>query len=197
MRSLLLLAIGAAIASTGCGSKANRLSFQVKVADLRKRENLLAKGKRPDDLINITLPGKLLSPPAPVQPVERSQADWSTPERAAASIVSASTAGDVSWIVENFVPGERDRVGRQFSNPEVVKRTQAYYRGLGKVVITGQTDVHGVTLVFLLGQDADGDATLVAAPVTKTPSGWRQTGALANDDTYDVVWTALHTGDVR
>ncbi|MBZ5608304.1 MAG: hypothetical protein LAP38_08605 [Acidobacteriia bacterium] len=197
MRSRLVLVIGAAIALIGCSPKTERLTFQVKVSDLRKPGNSLAKDKRPDDQVTITLPGKLLRPPAAVRLVGRDQADWSTPEHAAASVLSAGAAGEVSWIVENFVPAERARVGQQFSNPEVVKRTRDYYRSLGKVVITGQADVHGVTLVFLLGQDADGDSTLVAAPLSKTASGWRQTGALAGDDTYDVVWAALHTGEVR
>ena len=187
----------AAMLELSCGPRVERLTFQVRVADLRKPGNALAKGKRPDDMMKVTLPGKLLRPPVEVQLIERRQADWSTPERAVASILSAGASGEASWIVENFVPGERERVARQFDSPAVAKRTQDYYRSLGKIVITGQAEISGVTLLFLLGNDAEGDPTLVPAPLAKTALGWRQTGALSGDDIYDVVWAALHTGEVQ
>jgi len=61
----------------------------------------------------------------------------------------------------------------------------------------GWAEVRGVRVVFLRGLDEDGDTTFLTESLSKTPSGWRQTQALLGDDTYDVVWTALHTGRVR
>jgi hypothetical protein len=193
----MAIVVLAALAEISCGARTEKLTFQVRVADLRKHDNALAKGKRPDELVTVTAPGKLYRPPLEVQLVERRQADWSTPERAVASILSAGASGEVSWIVENFVAGERERVAKQFANPEVAQRTETYYRNIGKVAITGRAEIHGVTLLFLLGKDAEGDPTLLPAPLVKTESGWRQTGALSGDDTYDVVWAALHAGQVQ
>jgi hypothetical protein len=157
----------------------------------------LAKGKRPDDVVEVTIPGQLRSPPALLPLVSRSEADWSTPERAAASSVSANLAGDVAWIAESYVPAEREAVRRQFSDPAIAQRTRDYYRAMGKVEMTGWGEVRGFTVVFLLGRDEDGDATFASVTLSKTGSGWRQTNALAEDDAFEVVWTALHTGGVR
>jgi hypothetical protein len=157
----------------------------------------LTKGKRPDDVVEVTIPGQLRSPPAPLPLVSRSDADWSTPERAAASCVSANLAGDAAWIAESYVPAEREAVRKQFSDPVIAQRTRDYFRSMGKVEMTGWAEVRGLTVVFLQGRDADGDATFASATLSKTGSGWRQTNALAEDDMFEVVWTALHTGGVR
>jgi hypothetical protein len=181
----------------GCRSHQEGLTFQAKVSDLRRPGNALAKGKRLDEIVEITLPGQLRTPPTPLALVSRSDADWSTPERAASSSVSANLAGDVSWIVESYVPAERDEVRKQLSDPAAARRVRDYYRSMGEVEMTGWADVHGFTVVFLLGRDQDGDATFASVTLSKTASGWRQTNALAQDDTFEVVWTALHTGGVR
>ncbi len=197
MRMWLAIVMLALIAEVCCGPKSERLTFQVSAGDLRKPGNALAKGKRRDELVTVTVPGKLFRPPLEVQMVERQHADWSTTEHAVASILSAGASGDVSWIVENFVPAERERVAKQFANPAVAERTKSYYSNLGTVTITGQAEIGGATLLFLLGRDAEGDPSLVPAPLKKTTSGWRQTGALSGNDVYDVVWAALHAGEVK
>jgi hypothetical protein len=173
------------------------LTFQAKVSDLRKQGNALANQKRPADTVEIALRGRLLTAPVPVNLIQRSGADWSTPESAIASILSASMAGDTSWIVENFVPAEREQTIKQLADPEVAQRTRDYYRNLGKVEMMGWVEVRGFHLVFLRGADEDGDTSFLTVTLSKTPSGWKQTNALSGDDTYDVVWAAFHTGGVR
>jgi len=129
--------------------------------------------------------------------VSRSSADWSAPERAAASIVSANLAGDVSWITDSYVSAERDEVRKQLSDPAAAQRTRDYFRSMGKVEMTGWVEVRGYRVVFLLGRDQDGDATFASITLSRTAAGWRQTNALAGDDTFEAVWAALHTGGVR
>ncbi|MCU1339569.1 MAG: hypothetical protein JWO19_5150 [Bryobacterales bacterium] len=180
------------VAQSACSSK-DRLTFEAKVADLRKPSNSFAKNKAASDLVEITLPGKLLQPPVPVNLVRRGEADWSTPEHAVVSIFSANVAGDVSWIVENYVPDEREEVRKQFADPAAAQRVRDYYRNAGKPVITTSAEIRGFTVLFLLGLDDDGDATFLSAALSKGPWGWKQTNALARDDTFDLVSTALHT----
>lgn len=187
----------ALIAQSACGLTHDRLTFRVKVSDIRRQSNALIKNKQPDDTVEITLPGKLLNPPAPVILIPRSQADWTTTDHAAASIVSANTTGDIPWIVENYLPSDRPAIAKQFSDPAAAERIRDYYRNLGKISITGWTEIRGFTVLFLEGVDEDGDATLISITLSKTPSGWKQTDALQNDDTFELVWTALHTGGVH
>jgi hypothetical protein len=199
MKSALvaLAIIAAAIAQCDCGLGGDRLTFRVKAADFRRHSNSFVKNKQPDDLVEIVLPGKLLNPAHAVILISRGQADWSTTEKAAASAVSANTAGDISWIVECFVPAEREAVAKRLSGPAAAQSARDYFRNLGKVSITGWTELRGITVLFLQGRDDDGDATIITIALSKTPAGWKQTDALASDDTFDVVWTALHTGGVR
>jgi len=196
--TLLALAIvAAAIAQCDCGLSVDRLTFRVKTADFRRQSNSFVKNKQPDDYVELVLPGKLFNPTHAVNLISRGQADWSTTEKAAASAVSANAAGDVSWIVECFVPAERVVVAKRLSDAAAAQSARDYFRNLGKVSITGWTEVHGITVLFLQGRDDDGDATIITIALSKAPAGWKQTDALANDDTFDVVWTALHTGGVR
>ena len=83
--------------------------------------------------MEVTLPGQLRRPPIPLPLVSRRDADWSTPERAAASVVSANLAGDVSWIAENFVRAEREKVASGFPIPAIASQTFAFFRNMGKV----------------------------------------------------------------
>jgi hypothetical protein len=128
-----------------------------------------------------------------VTPFLRNQAGWSTPERAIASIISANSAGDATWMIESFAPTERERARRQLSDPMFFEQTRDYYRHLGIVRITGEAEVRGFMVMLLLGQDEDGDATLLITTLAKTPEGWRQTNALAADDEFDLIWTAVYT----
>ena len=193
---MILAVLIAGLAPSACSSK-DRVTFQAKVADLRKPSNSFGKNKAPDDLVRITLPGKLLHPPVAVNLVRRGEADWSTPERAIASIFWANVAGDVAWIVENYAPAEREEVRKQFADPAAAQRVRDYYRNAGKAVITASAEIGGFTALFLLGLDDDGDPTLLSAVLSKGPSGWRQTNALARDDTFDLVSAALRTAGAR
>ncbi len=190
-------AVGCAILQLACGTLGDRLTFRAKVADVQHRTNSLLKNKQPDDYVEITLPGKLLNPSTPVNLISRNQADWSTPEHAAASILSANIAGDLPWMIDNYVPAEREAVNKRLSDPDVLRTTVSYYQNLGRASMTGSAELRGFTLIFIQGLDEDGDATLLALALSKTPSGWKQTDALAHDDTFEIIWTALHTGGVR
>ena len=173
------------------------MTFQARVADLRKPGNSFARNKRPDDLVEIALPGRMLDVPVVVKLVGRREADWSTPESAVAAILSANVAGDVPWILQSFVPAERNEALKQFADPVAVERGRESYAAMGKFAITGRAEVHGFTVVFVRGEEEDGDSTVLTVNLSKTPSGWKQTDALAHDDTFDVVSIALHTGTVR
>ena len=190
-------ALMAAVLLLSCGKNSVQLKFEARAADLRRPGNSLARNKNPDDLVSVELPGQFLTPPPLVSPVTRGEADWSTPERATASIVSANIAGDASWVAENFVPAEREGIRRQLADRVFAQNTFNTYRNLGKVSIVARAEQRGYTVIFLRGVEEDGDSSLVTAVLAETPSGWKQTNALADDDTFDVVWTAFHTGGVH
>ena len=191
------IALLAGLGQFCCSFHSDRITFQVRAADLRRPGNSFAKNKGPEDVVNIKLPGQILEAPVRVQLIMRGQADWSTPEIAVASILSAEVAGDVPWMLLNYVPSERNAALKQFSDPNVVERGRESYRAFEKFERTGWAQVREFTVVFVRGEDIDGDPTLMNIALLKTPSGWKQTDALVNDDALDVITTALHTGGVQ
>ena len=197
MKGLWLAFAAVALLEMGCGAHGDRVTFRVKAAEVQHQSNSFLKNKGPDDTIEMTLPGKLLNPAAPIALVTRDQAGWTTPEDAAQSILSANTSGDASWIVENYVPAERAGIRKQLAEPGVLERTRNYYRSAGKTSESCWTEIQGFRVLFFQAMDADGDTTLIAVTLANTPEGWRQTDALARDDTFEIVWTALHTGGAR
>jgi hypothetical protein len=178
-----------------CAQNAARLTFRALVSELGRRTGSFAKNKRPQDSASVTLPGRLFDPPHAVALIERSRADWSTPEQVIASIRSANTAGDPEWIVENFVPAERAGIQKMLADPAIAKRNQDYYKSVRKVDITGSAQLRDLTILFV--REESDAARVLPVTLAKTSSGWKQTNALSNDDTFDVVWMALRSGTVR
>ena len=180
-----------------CCSRSDGVTLQARVADLRRPGNVFAKNKGADDTVQLKLPGQVLDRPARVQLIMRGQADWSTPENAISSILSANAAGDVPWMLLNYVPAERNMALKQFSDPNAVERSRESYRAIEKFERTGWVQIRDFRVVFVRGEDVDGDPTLMTVALLRTTSGWKQSDTLANDDALDVVLTALHTGTVQ
>ena len=193
----VLLALVLSLVSYVLCQQIGRLSFRAKVSELLLQNNPLARNKRPDDFVTVTLPGHLRNPPLAVDLIQRTQADWSTPEHAMASIRSANTAADPDWIVLNFVPAERPEVQKLVRDTEVFQRNTAYYNSVRKAEITGLAEYGKFTLVFLREESGPNQSRIVPVTLTRTASGWKQTNALSKDNTYDVVWTALRSGSVQ
>ena len=184
------LAAGILLLLAGCS--VDKLTFEARVADLRKPGNHFLVGKEPEDSVRVTIPGKMLDAAVAVEKVRRPQADWSTPEHAVASVISANTSGDLPWIVQNYVPAERPEAGKQLTDPVAAARTRAFYLNLGSVKLTGWADIDGKRIMFLRGDEGDGDSSIATVVLAKTGEGWRQTIELNRDDRYDVVIAALH-----
>ena len=169
--------------------QAAHLTFRARVSELPLQNNPLARNKRPEDFVEIALPGRLHNPPLLVNLIQKSQADWSTPEDAIASIRSANTAGDA--------PAERAGIRNLMADASVFKRNRDYYNTVRKAEITGSAVYGDYTIVFLREESDPGRTVMVPVTLTKTASGWKQTNALSKDNTFDVVWTALRNGGVH
>ena len=188
-------ALAGALLFSFCG--AGKLTFEARVADLRKPGNALAQRKEPEDMVQVSAPGKMLDTPADVERTTRDRAEWRTPEHALASVLSANINGELSWIVQNYVPSERAEAGRQLSDPMALARTRTFYLNLGMVKLIGWADLEDKRIMFLRGADGDGDASIASVVLAKTAEGWRQTIGLNRDDRYDVIIAALHHSGVK
>jgi hypothetical protein len=193
----VVLGLTLSLSSSLLGQQTPRLTFRAPASQLQQENNSLAKNKSPEDLVEVTLPGRLHNPPLPIHLIQKTQADWSTPESAMASIRSANTAGDSDWILLNFVPEERQKLQKLMRDPAVFHKNTEYYSSVQKAEITGWAEYGKFKIVFLREESAAGKGRIAPVTLTRTPSGWKQTNALSGDDTLHLVWAALTSGDVH
>jgi len=183
--------------ASALGQDAGRLRFRARVSELLLQTSSYAKSKGPGDCVEVELPGRLNRPPVSVGLIERSVADWSTPERALESVRSANTAGDRGWILENFIAEERKDLASLVDDPGVLARSQDHFKSIQTMEITGSAELRGYTVLLARETLTERRVRIVAATFVKTASGWRQTNALSSDDAFDVVWAALRADKVQ
>jgi hypothetical protein len=179
------------------GQENARLTFQAKVSDLLLQTGSYARNKRPDDTVQVILPGHLVAPPRAVPLTQRADAKWTTPEFVVDSIRSASTAGIAAWIVENFAPADQAEVRKLLGNPAMAKQNQDYYRTLIKAEITASVALRGYTVLVVREESSGAAVRVVPVTLVKTPAGWKQTNALSKDETFDVLWAAVRSGTMQ
>ena len=59
----------------------------------------------------------------------------------------------------------------------------------------GQATYKNYVLLFIAEGNPDNPPQVLA--LIKTPEGFRRSNALSNDDTFDIVWSALRLGEVK
>ncbi|HYL34682.1 MAG TPA: hypothetical protein VEV17_02075 [Bryobacteraceae bacterium] len=191
------LMVAAVVLQPGAGQESSRLTFEAKVSDLGLQTGSFARNKKPDDIVQVTLPGHKIAPPRAVPLIRRADAKWASPESCVDSIRSANTAGDAAWILENFAPGDQADVRRLVSDPDLAKRNQDYYKSVSKAEIMALVDLREYRVAVLREETVQAKAVVVPLTMVKTPAGWRQTNALSKDETFDVLWAAVRSGGMR
>ena len=154
--------------------------------------NASRQGKKPGELIVLTLPGREFKPPIQIAPLDRAAVDRSTPEGTLRSMRSANMAGDIDWIASNFAPQDQARLRKEFEVPGGLQKSRDYYATLIDVQALETVRIRQYTIMVVREASAN---RAVINPVTmiKTPDGWKATNDLAADPTLDVVWMALRT----
>jgi len=179
------------------GQESGRLIFQAKVSDLLLGAGSLARNKAPNDTVRITLPGHRVLPPRAVPLIRRADAKWDSPEAVVESIRSANTAGDATWILENFAPGDQAEVSKLLGEPDVAKRNLDYYKTVSKSDVTALIEFRSYTILLVREETSGTAVRTVPMTFVKTPTGWKQTNALSKDETFDVVWAASRNGTMQ
>ncbi|MBI3591541.1 MAG: DUF4878 domain-containing protein [Candidatus Melainabacteria bacterium] len=177
-------------------AKNGQLIFRAKRSALWLKSSKFIEDKKPNDVIEISLNGALYDTPKEVTEVARRNIDRSTPEGAAASFFSATKSGDVKWIVDNFVEDEQEEMKKLFKDKKTKKESNADANQIKSEFIIGTAQYNDHVILFVEQNYNDGRRVKEPMVCRKTPDGWKQTNALAEDDTFDVVFAALSTGKV-
>lgn len=198
MKIISTLALAIASLSSWClglrGSTAandDEVLFRVKVSNVGLQNSSLINGKQPTDWVEIRLPGHLYDPPKRLSPVSKQSANWNTPIDAAVADFSAFKANDKDWIVEDFVATERAGIVGLVNDKSARERNKALFGRRTNRFITGEADYKEYSIVFV--RDS-GQAHPLPLVFKKTPGGYKRTNALSQDETFDIVFSALYNG---
>jgi hypothetical protein len=174
-----------------------------KLAFVTKRSNLWYKHKKDlkekdiPEIAQVFLEGEIYSKPNKIKEIDRKNVDRSTPEGLVASYISASKKGDINWIAENFVDEEKDKILNLFSDKKVLKESIEGANKIKAELIRGEAKYKGHLLLFIEQQyPKDLKATETIA-CRKTQDGWKITNSLSADETFDIVFAAVSTGQVQ
>ncbi|MFZ5877715.1 MAG: hypothetical protein ACOYXU_15120 [Nitrospirota bacterium] len=156
----------------------------------------VVKGKAPDEVVEIVLPGRLYTPPLKLEPVAtRSEANRSTPEQASASDFSAFRAADGEWLKENFSTADYPSIKRLVEDRNIRKQNQSIFmrHGSKAVVATSMYRDHALVFVQYDGAKAGG----LIEVYTKVGDAWKRTNELAKDPTVAVLLPMFRNGSVE
>ncbi len=171
------------------------IAFRAK-ASLLPSEASLVKGKPPEEIVEIILPGRVYEPPIKVAPVKtRREANWKTPEQASASDFAAFRAADPEWLRENFVEEDYPQIKRMVEDPNMRKLNQRTYAGYGEKTIIARGLYKEFALVFAQ-YDRVAERGVVEV-YQKAKGGWKRTYALAQDETVALAQIMFRQGEVK
>ena len=169
-----------------------QLVFRSAVAKLFNHGNSLAEGKGRDEVVEVTLPGRLFAPPIPLPTVTRETLDRTTLEGALASDVAAFRADDTEWILENFAPEDQGKIAQQLEREDLRARNKAALGHIHSMEIWGMA-TYGEYGLVMYRYDADSTGGLVPT-FTKVGDEWKRTNVLGSDEVFDVVLSAFRSG---
>jgi hypothetical protein len=172
-----------------------KLLFRVQIGDRGMKTDAISKDKTLTDYSQVTLPGVLIKPPMKLAPVAKANAKFDTPVNAAAADFSAEKSDDADWIVSMFAPGDRSDVKSMLADKAMRERNRGIFALKDARYVRGQANYKNYVLLFIVDGNLDNSANVLA--FVKTPDGFRRTNALAADDTFDIVWSALRLGEVK
>lgn len=179
-------------ATSAAEQVSGELVFRTTVEKLFNHRNSLAEGKERGDVVEVTLPGRLLAHPIALPDVAREAVDRTTLEGALASDVAAFRADDAEWILENFAPEDREKIAQQLEREDLRARNKAALGHIRSMEIWGMATYGEYGLVMYR---YDGDSTGGLVPTfTKVGDEWKRTNVLSADEVFDVVLSAFRSG---
>ncbi len=142
------------------------------------------------DILKVSLPGQLFEPPVAVQKISRDQASWKTPVEAFKSDWSAQLAEELEWMLINFASSDQAEMGQLMGDANVRRKNREALQGFGQPQILGWAAQD--QFVVLIVEYANG--TRIAFTFVREQGHWKRTNALADDQTFDIVFAAIDHG---
>lgn len=175
-------------------SRLKPITFRTPVKQLIIQPEHFIKDLEPNDILAITLPGLLHLPPTPIRLIQRQQAQWHTPLEALSADFSAWKANDHTWIQRNFVNTEQGELKSFLANQKLREWNNRDFTRKHSMALWGEIHLEQYRLLWVrYNQDQQGGTVIT---LVQTNQGWQRTNALANNEIYIVVASAVKQGEV-
>lgn len=179
----------------GVMGQESELLFRTQFSSLAiQTSKYTSTGASPDDHLEISLPGRLYEPQIELAEIKKQDTDRSSPESAERAFYSANRKGDEQWILDCWVREEQAEI--QSFLTEYLKQNTEIFEKIHQSYVTGRAELMGYTILFVHNMYADGRESKLAHTYKKTEEGWKITNALSADETFDVVYSALRSGNI-
>lgn len=204
MKKIVLLVIlisGLVFFNTEANSEVKTLSFRAKRSSLWLESPVKfgvsnSKNIKSDVILETILDGELFSVPKKIAITDKKNANYNTKEDLISSYFSASKAGDIKWITENFVDDEQSKVRTMLKGKNIIKDYKKHANLMKAEYIAGNVKYKSYTILFIDQYYLNGNIVTEPIVCTETPSGWKLTNVLSDDKTYDIVFAAITSGQV-
>ena len=115
-----------------------QVAFKVKKINLWLKDKYAKDKKKLKEFAEISLPGKFYFPPKEIRIIEKKDIDRSTIENTVASVFSANRAGDLDWIVKNFVDKDQEKVKKLFEKKKILDEINWMLKKLWQSICLGR-----------------------------------------------------------
>jgi len=181
----VLIIMGLALVCASANEGATQLVFEARVSDLAMSAIQIEKGKKPEDVLTVSLPGTLYDTPIKVIQAPKAQVDRSTPVKAAISDYFAYRANDADWIIHNWAPKEREQMKKMLAIPMIRERNKQMMDAKKSMEIWGEAHYKDYALVLVNYNGAKEQGLVLT--FKKIDGEWLRTNALSSDESMDVV----------
>lgn len=172
----------------------NKILFKVAASKVLMQTSPLVKGKQPNDLVEVALPGELFESPEVITALSKQSASWKTPMDAIAADFSAWKADDSQWIIEDFVAEEHNELRESYlDNADIRAKSKKIFESRSERQVLGEIRYDGYVVIIA----RDSGSTPLLYTFKNTPEGWKRTNALSTDGAFGVVAAAVRDGEMK
>lgn len=125
-----------------------------------------------------------ITPPLEVTMISRESWDRSTPEKSYFGVYTANKKADRQWIVDTFVPEERDAIRKLVGDRQLLDANTRLFESINKETITKKIAYRGYVILIIEALRSDGRRFLRYVPMKLAGRDWLLTNDLASDKVF-------------
>lgn len=193
--TITLVGLNSAVAKQE--SKESLLTFRANKSALWFKHPGSETEKTKKDTVEASLKGKLYDSPQQIIEINKEkEVNRDTALGIVISYFSSSKKGNANWIASNFVDEEKDEIKKLLTKKEFLKERQKSASKIESEYLVGEAKHKDYTILFIEQRYKDSEKIIEPLACKKTKDGWRITNSLSNDETFDIIFAALASGEV-